>query len=275
MFCRNTSASDGLAFHEFLIFARSVRLAEQALYKKEFHRFDQDGSGNINASELRNVLQALGYRPMRVVIQEVLQEVDFEQDAELDFEDRIVTEFFHFMLVFKQRDGFSSKELKDFKDVFRKFDRDQSDNINVHELGDMLRYLGFSWRKESCEGTDNLYMLLAQVDVNRNGTLDCNEFLRLMRLHRESELKRMYDVFEHRGGFQDDEISCKQVPADYMGGEVKAEVLQKVPPSGDMDFEDTAEFVSLADQARWAKVISERRMAGFSQAEISSLEETM
>lgn len=259
---RNTSASDGLAFHEFLIFARSVRLAEQALYKKEFHRFDQDGSGNINASELRNVLQALGYRPMRVVIQEVLQEVDFEQDAELDFE-----EFFHFMLVFKQRDGFSSKELKDFKDVFRKFDRDQSDNINVHELGDMLRYLGFS------VGTDNLYMLLAQVDVNRNGTLDCNEFLRLMRLHRESELKRMYDVFEHRGGFQDDEISCKQVPAalqDYMGGEVKAEVLQKVPPSGDMDFE---EFVSLADQARWAKVISERRMAGFSQAEISSLEE--
>ena len=33
----------------------------------------------------------------------------------------------------------------------------RSDNINVHELGDMLRYLGFS------VGTDHLYMLLAQV----------------------------------------------------------------------------------------------------------------
>ena len=36
------------------------------------------------------------------------------------------------------------------------------------------------------------------MDVNRNGSLDCNEFLRLMRLHRESELKRIYRVFEQR-----------------------------------------------------------------------------
>lgn len=257
---RNTGANDGLSFHEFLIFARSVRLGEQAHYRQEFERFDQDKSGNINASELRHVLQALGYQPMRVVIDEVLQEVDFESDAELDFE-----EFFHFMLVFKQRDGFSQQELDEYEAVFRKFDRDMSDNINVHELGDMLRYLGFS------VGTDNLYMLLAQVDVNRNGTLDCNEFLRLMRLHRESELKRLRDIFEQRCD-SGDEISALDVKPglqEYMCEEVPAQVLLH-NASDKLDFE---EFVTLADTARWTKVVSERRMAGFSSTEIDSLEE--
>eukprot|EP00439_Symbiodinium_sp_Y106_P079603 s985_g18.t1 len=53
-----------------------------------------------------------------------------------------------------------------------------------------------------------------------------------MRLHRETELKRLHDIFVHRG-----------------------------------------DFVTLADKARMTKVISERRMAGFSPAEISQLEE--
>ena len=48
----------------------------------------EDKSGNISASELRNVLLALGYRPMSVVISEVLEEVGFEDDAELNFEER-------------------------------------------------------------------------------------------------------------------------------------------------------------------------------------------
>jgi len=258
---RNTGTNEGLSFHEFLIFARGVRQAEQAEYKREFHKFDQDGSGNINASELRSVLHALGYRPMRQVMKEVLEEVDFEQDAELDFE-----EFFHFMLVFKQRDGFNKEELKDLERVFRKFDKDQSDNINVHELGDMLRYLGFS------VGIDHLYMLLAQVDVNRNGTLDCNEFLRLMRLHRESELKRLYDIFVLRGG-QETIQSSELLAAmqDYLGKDApKPEQLKDMVKSETLDFED---FAHLADAARWNKVVAERRMAGFSAMEIASLEE--
>ncbi|CAE7546013.1 TNNC2 [Symbiodinium sp. CCMP2592] len=219
---RQFGANEGLSFHEFLIFARGLRIAEQAEYKRHFKRFDQDSSGNISATELRDVLQALGYRPMRQVIGEVLEEVDFEHDAELDFE-----EFFHFMLLFKQRDGFSQKELTEYADVFRKFDRDESDNINVHELGDMLRFLGFS------VGTDHLYILLAQVDVNRNGTLDCNEFLRLMRLHRETELKRLHDIFVHRGVAQET-LEASSVPTavqDYVGRDVPLNtLLPELPP---------------------------------------------
>ncbi|CAE7217206.1 unnamed protein product [Symbiodinium pilosum] len=258
---RQFGANEGLSFHEFLIFARGLRIAEQAEYRKHFKRFDQDGSGNINAIELRDVLQALGYRPMRQVIGEVLEEVDFEHDAELDFE-----EFFHFMLLFKQRDGFSQKELQEYAEVFRKFDRDESDNINVHELGDMLRYLGFS------VGTDNLYMLLAQVDVNRNGTLDCNEFLRLMRLHRESELKRLHDIFVHRGVAQEvlDKAMLPTALQDSLGKEVPLNTVLPDIPARDVEFED---FVALADQARMTKVVSERRMAGFSPVEINQLEE--
>ena len=54
---------------------------------------------------------------MSVVIRDVLEEVGFGDDADLNFEDLnellssmawlFLEEFFHFMLVFKQRDGFS------------------------------------------------------------------------------------------------------------------------------------------------------------------------
>ena len=54
-----------------------------------------------------------------------------------------------------------------------------------------------------------------------------------------------------------------------MQGEVHADVIGKPLPSL-VDFEG---FVTLADAARWAKVLSERRMAGFSQQEVNSLEE--
>eukprot|EP00438_Fugacium_kawagutii_P005992 Skav210871 [mRNA] locus=scaffold7397:14746:20683:+ [translate_table: standard] len=113
----STSVSHPRNFEEFIYFLTAdhseVYQHTEGFTHDEACPCFQDNSGNINASELRNVLRALGYQPMRVVIQEVLQEVDFESDAELDFEAErycMTCEFFHFMLVFKQRDGFSQQE---------------------------------------------------------------------------------------------------------------------------------------------------------------------
>mmetsp|Transcript_89235 Transcript_89235/g.158214 ORF Transcript_89235/g.158214 Transcript_89235/m.158214 type:complete len:1124 (+) Transcript_89235:115-3486(+) len=261
---RNDDANHGLTFHEFLILSRRLREAELVEYKAEFAKHDEDASGEINAQELSTCLTSLGYKPMRSVINEVLQEVDFESDCELDFE-----EFYHFLLVFRARDGFTLRELDEFKKVFEKYDEDKSDNVDVHELGDMLRYLGHSI------GTDDLYLLVAEVDVNRNGTLDCNEFLRLMRLHRETELKRLQDVFDKHSGGE------AMLHRNNIFGAVQDSVGEDTPvkhakeatsgkTSSDIDFED---FVSLADTAHWSHVVSLRKMAGFSQAEIEQLEE--
>eukprot|EP00931_Biecheleriopsis_adriatica_P087242 TRINITY_DN61739_c0_g1_i1.p1 TRINITY_DN61739_c0_g1~~TRINITY_DN61739_c0_g1_i1.p1 ORF type:complete len:1134 (-),score=333.61 TRINITY_DN61739_c0_g1_i1:38-3439(-) len=259
---RNEDVNNGLTFAEFLKLSRGLRELEQVEYKKVFREFDKDGSGKICTRELRDVLFCLGYKFMRPVINEVLEEVDYESDRMLDFE-----EFYHYMCVFRKRDGFTKKELEQYKLVFEKHDEDMSDSINVHELGEMLRYLGLN------AGTDDLHLLVAEVDVNRNGSLDVMEFLRLMRLHREGELKRLAEIFE-RFAAKD------QMPKQLIFNAVQASLSEDASEdhvkhaiqgatSRTFDFED---FVEMADKARWSKVLSERKMAGFTEEEIKSLE---
>lgn len=260
---RNADVANGLTFPEFLIYARRLREFEQENYKAEFAKHDADNSGNINAEELADVLRALGYRPMRKVVREVLEEVDFEADAELDFE-----EFFYFMLIFRQRDGFTKQELEEYKQVFEKHDDDGSGSINVHELGDMLRYLGYSI------GADDLHLLVSQVDVNKDGSLDINEFLRLMRLHRESALNRMQEIFTKFSHAKEILPRTKLTSAveEFLGNEAYFKFAREATKNHHegVDFED---FVPIADDAHWLKVLSERRMAGFAQAEIAQLED--
>ncbi|CAK0900109.1 unnamed protein product [Prorocentrum cordatum] len=183
---RTRSTEDELVnFEEFLAFARALREAEQEQYRKEFVKHDANNSGHIEMEELQDCLRNLGHEPTRGVIVEVLKEVDFEEDGTLDME-----EFYNFMLVFRDREGFQNAELVEMRQVFCKFDEDQSESISVHELGAMLRYMGHSVTM------GDLHMLIGQVDVDRSGDLDFREFLRLMRLHRKGELHRLRQIFE-------------------------------------------------------------------------------
>ncbi|CAK0807902.1 unnamed protein product, partial [Prorocentrum cordatum] len=174
-----------LNFEEFLAFARALKEAEQEQYRREFVKHDADNSGVIEIEELQGCLRNLGHEPTRGVIVEVLKEVDFEEDGTLDME-----EFYNFMLVFRDREGFMNQELVEMRQVFCKFDEDASESISVHELGAMLRYMGYTVTM------GDLHMLIAQVDVDRSGDLDFREFIRLMRLHRRGELNRLRQIFE-------------------------------------------------------------------------------
>ncbi|CAE8684962.1 unnamed protein product [Polarella glacialis] len=255
-----SDGENGICFHEFMIFGRRLCEAEQADYRGAFVQFDKDNSGSISIDELSAALDCLGYRPMRSMLQEVLSEVDFESDEILDFE-----EFSHFMMLFKQRDGFLKKELDELKAVFCKFDCDRSDSIDVHELGDMLRFLGHSI------ATDDLHILVAEVDADRSGTLDVNEWLRLMRRHRESELKRLSDIFMHHAQGQammpsaSITVAVQEAAPDPTLVPKVTRTLHKA-----IDFED---FVNLADRARALHVDAGRKMAGFSDIEIENFQE--
>eukprot|EP00931_Biecheleriopsis_adriatica_P003611 TRINITY_DN105407_c0_g1_i1.p1 TRINITY_DN105407_c0_g1~~TRINITY_DN105407_c0_g1_i1.p1 ORF type:complete len:1101 (+),score=239.35 TRINITY_DN105407_c0_g1_i1:77-3379(+) len=262
---RNQEPSSGLSFHEFLICSRRLREAEQRDYKAGFHKHDKDNSGKIDVSELHPLLQELGYKPLRAVVDEVLEEVDYEADAELDYE-----ELFHFLLIFKQRDGFTKRELEQCNMVFHKYDHDKSDSIDAHELGDMLRFLGYN------VPTEDVYTMMAQVDHNRNGDLDLNEFLRLMRLHRESYMERLQVIFDEHA------LGKKLLPKASIFSAVQAASGEdsnvkhvKDATAGkmelDIDFED---FVELANQAHWLKAMEKRRLAGFTEADLDTLRET-
>jgi len=162
-----------------------------------------------------------------------------------------------------------------------RFDEDDSGQINIMELGEMLRHMGY------CEDQDEMHGLVLQVDENRNGQLDFREVLRLMRLFRERECAKLRSVFVEAKGDAGKTLSRRRsrsgnvVPCrdgtltvsqreealETSGLEVSSEVIDACS-SKDLDL-DT--FVGICDSCRAEYVRKPRRQAGFSDNEITDL----
>lgn len=267
-------------FREFLIFARWLREVMLRRVAAEFAR--NTTSGSIGVDELSNVLRNLGYEPMRAVMSEILGEIEVETPGMLNLE-----EFEHFLLVFQGRDGFQLAELQEIQEVFERFDEDGSETIDVPELGMMLRHMGYYM------GLDDLHLLVKEVDVNRRGSLDHPEFRRLMRLHRDGEVRRLRTIFDRysKGQAQltseDVQLALQAHLKDALG-EMKPEtgsepeamgggdsnaprpIIARPATGGGVDFEA---FTALAESHRSATVARQRRFAGFPRETVMQLKE--
>merc|ERR1712217_677287 len=137
---------------------------------------------------LRRVMTDMRYTPLKQNIEEIFSEVIEEgwtADTELDF-----NEFFDFMLILRQREGFLKQQVEEMRAVFTRFDNDGSGEISALELSDLFRHLGYS------ANLDDIHIFVRQVDENNSNQLDFREFLRLMRLHREQELANVREEFD-------------------------------------------------------------------------------
>ncbi|KAJ3342980.1 hypothetical protein HDU83_005857 [Entophlyctis luteolus] len=90
--------------------------------------------------------------------------------------------------------SFSDQEIAEFRQVFAVFDKDSDNHITTAELGDVMRHL----KLQPTE--DELRDLLAEVDEDKNGTIEFDEFIHLMaRKMRdndtEEELKSAFNAF--------------------------------------------------------------------------------
>jgi len=263
---------ESLRFAEFLIFARKIR---QEVYAKtseehgggkgdEFKKRDTDGSGGVSEKELRAILIEKKYTPLRTVLHEIFDDVytgDWDPDSsELDFD-----EFFDFMLVFEQRDGFTKQEVEDLRKVYERFDEDNSGEVSAMECAELFRYVGYRVTLE------DLRDYVSEVDENGSGQLDFREFLRLMRLFREKELKKMQAVYDQAAD------SDGLVQMNYLERMLMAlghDPPYDLPPG--MQHEETVDFdglVTVADSCRSAYVAKERKKAGFSDVEIENFKE--
>jgi len=282
-----------LQFPEFLIMARKVREMQRVKFGQEFAAMcgqsaaegepteeeqkvftdeelaaicDADGSGGVGEEEIREVLQKNGYTPLRKVIKEIHDEVwepGGAEGDELDFD-----EFFDFMITFRARDGFLKAELESFKTIFTEFDDDGSDEINVIELGDMLRQMGYRVNSE------DMHDLILQVDENGSGQLDYREFVHLMRLFKERQLLRLKALYQKYKGEEGKVAPDKLKPLLQELGQELPKVIKATDdkPTDDVfkptDAVDFEEVVEIAEKSRDELVLFERRKAGFTDGEI-------
>ncbi|CAK9116054.1 unnamed protein product [Durusdinium trenchii] len=188
--CREANGQSLLSLREVLLWSRRQREMEFKVFRQKFNLVDPGENGRVEFTDLTRLVGSLGVTVSEATVQELV--VDSKdayfglgrRDGALDFD-----EFVNFMLKLRAREGFSVGELKQFKQVFDRFDDNNNGEVEVLELADMFRYLGRSVK------LDELQVIISQVDFNGSGALEFQEFLRLMRIHREEEVSKIRQVY--------------------------------------------------------------------------------
>mmetsp|Transcript_35631 Transcript_35631/g.63662 ORF Transcript_35631/g.63662 Transcript_35631/m.63662 type:complete len:187 (-) Transcript_35631:346-906(-) len=90
-------------------------------------------------------------------------------------------------------DKLTKQQLRDFKETFALFDKDGDGTVTVHELGTVMRTLG------QTPTQDELKDMIKEVDHDRSGSIDFEEFVKLMCMRVagiEADVKYAFDTFD-------------------------------------------------------------------------------
>lgn len=137
-----------------------------AEYKDAFKLFDKDQDGFITIDELESVMNSLGQFPTKSELKEMIDEVDSDGNGKIDFSEFLT------MMARKMKESDVEAE---YKDAFAVFDKDGDGFISAQELKEVMTSLGEN-------PTDNyIKQLMSAADVNKDGRIDFEEFINMMK----------------------------------------------------------------------------------------------
>ena len=143
--------------------------------KEVFAKFDRDGSGMIDEAELQLVLMALNKPCQDEDIKKYLAQGDLDGDGNIS-----LSEFCVMVGIKYEGDEEDPRvtEAEILKECFAVFDSDGSGYIERHEMMNIMCNLGTaSFAAPSEETVD---ALLAEADIDGDGKISYNEFVRVM-----------------------------------------------------------------------------------------------
>lgn len=134
--------------------------------KEAFDLFDTDGSGTIDAKELKVAMRALGFEPKKEDIKSMIAQVDKNGTGTIDFND--------FLTIMSQK--MSDKDTKEeILKAFRLFDDDETGKISFKNLKRVAKELGENLTDEE------LQEMIDEADRDNDGEVNQEEFLRIMK----------------------------------------------------------------------------------------------
>lgn len=133
-----------MSFPEFMELLRLIKerhgfcKEEIEVFRRGYEKFDQDGSGEMSADELKLCLEWLGITPCQDMLERLVAEVDEDLSGSLS-----LPEFFRAMRKYRE------KEVHLLSDLFRKhqakcMQRKSSSNRAVHGITDMFQQVGYT-----------------------------------------------------------------------------------------------------------------------------------
>lgn len=134
--------------------------------REAFDLFDTDGSGTIDAKELKVAMRALGFEPKKEEIKKMISDIDKDGSGTIDF-----TEFLE-MMTSKMSEKDSREEILK---AFRLFDDDETGKISFRNLKRVAKELGENMTDEE------LQEMIDEADRDGDGEINEDEFLRIMK----------------------------------------------------------------------------------------------
>merc|ERR1712022_87961 len=132
--------------------------------REAFDLFDTDGSGAIDAKELKVAMRALGFEPKKDEIRKMISDIDKDGDGTIDFDE--------FMMTAKMAEKDSREEIVK---AFRLFDDDETGRISFKNLKRVAKELGENMTDEE------LMEMVDEADRDGDGEINEEEFLRIMK----------------------------------------------------------------------------------------------
>eukprot|EP00761_Pharyngomonas_kirbyi_P003552 gb/GECH01003556.1/.p1 GENE.gb/GECH01003556.1/~~gb/GECH01003556.1/.p1 ORF type:complete len:163 (+),score=66.64 gb/GECH01003556.1/:1-489(+) len=134
--------------------------------KEAFDLFDTDGSGYIDAKELKVAMRALGFEHKKEEVKKWIAEIDKDGKGVIGFE-----EFEQFMAEKMATRDTREEILK----AFKLFDCDGTGKISFNNLKRISKELGENLTE------DEIKEMIEEADRDGDGEINEEEFLRIMR----------------------------------------------------------------------------------------------
>ena len=133
--------------------------------KEAFELFDTDGSGTIDAKELKVAMRALGFDPKKEEIRQMISQCDTDGSGMIDFAE------FEAMMKVKLGDRNAKEETIK---AFRLFDDDETGFITFKNLKRVAIELGEDMTDEE------LQEMIDEADRDGDGCVSQDDFLRIV-----------------------------------------------------------------------------------------------
>jgi len=159
---------DGIDF-EALNEETGLEKDEIKVLKSCFTLFDVKKQDFLSADDLDDILRAMGFRPSKEELKEILEEIDEDGSGEIEFE-----EFCQLCAKFLIEEPDEETMKKELKEAFRVYDKEANGFITTDQLREIIAELDARLTSEDLDG------IIEEIDEDGSGTMDFDEFCAMM-----------------------------------------------------------------------------------------------
>jgi len=149
--------------------ATALEVDEIKVLKLCFNLFDVKKQNFLSSDDLDDILRAMGFRPSKEELQEILEEIDEDGSGEIEF-----GEFCQLCAKFLVEEPDEETMKAELKEAFRVYDRDGAGFITTDQLREIIAELDPRLTSEDLDG------IIEEIDEDGSGTMDFDEFCQMM-----------------------------------------------------------------------------------------------